>query len=320
VGGAGYTRIPGSAALPTKRRGTSVVEPVLAAERASLARVDVEVGARSVTVGRAVVRGPSVPLLLDVVDRVAPLLEPEELAVFLHLYRLALVDEKNVCRVSRSELSRRTRLQDRRLGKAIAGLVQKGHVVLVDRDRDGTLYRVLLPDESLDGAPLRSPPVAADPTPPARPTGQRAPKQATPEPPAPAGATGDPGRAVRRNAALIASARAGGLDAGALDAGGLDASARAGGLARRAGPGATGAGEAGPPRPRSVGDVCAWFAATHGQGAGRTGADVAAVVLELLEEGHTFARIPALLSAFVARAPKTTPLRDLPRVLADGEG
>jgi len=64
-----------------------------------------------------------------------------------------------------------------------------------------------------------------------------------------------------------------------------------------------------------VGDVCAWFAAVHGGGPGRTGADVAATVLELLEVGYTFARIPGLLDTFVARSPKTTPLRDLPQVL-----
>jgi hypothetical protein len=35
--------------------------------------------------------------------------------------------------------------------------------------------------------------------------------------------------------------------------------------------------------------------------------------MALLEEGETFATIPAVLSAFVAKAPQTTPLTDLDR-------
>ncbi len=65
--------------------------------------------------------------------------------------------------------------------------------------------------------------------------------------------------------------------------------------------------------PRSVGDVCRWFEKTHGGGPGRRGADVATAVMALLEEGETFATIPAVLSAFVAKAPQTTPLTDLDR-------
>ena len=72
--------------------------------------------------------------------------------------------------------------------------------------------------------------------------------------------------------------------------------------------------------PRSVGDVCSWYAARFGGGPGRGGSDVAAVVMELLEEGVTFARIPALLERFVKTAPKTTPLRDLQRVLSIATG
>lgn len=70
--------------------------------------------------------------------------------------------------------------------------------------------------------------------------------------------------------------------------------------------------------PRSVGDVCAWFAARFGTGPGRSGSDVASCVMELLEDGATFATIPALLEQFVKTAPKTTPLRDLSCVLARG--
>jgi hypothetical protein len=307
MGAAGYTRIPGSASLSTKKRGGSAIEPVLSADRASLARVDVAVDGRAISVGRAILQGRSIPLLTDVVDRMAPLLQPEEFTVYVHLYRLAVADDKNVCRASRAELTRRTRMPDRRLGKAIAGLVQKGHVLLVDRDRDGTLYRVLLPDEVLEaGAAPPSPsvlrphtPAEASPPTTTRPT---------------AGARAPAGRAP---AGLAAAARAPAWRSPAH----APASAGPDDRPRRAtsAQGATAApGEAAPrggTTPRSVGDVCRWFAAAHGQGPGRTGADVAAVVLELLEDGHTFARIPALLSEFVARSPRSMPLRDLVRVI-----
>ena len=277
MGAAGYTRIPGSASLSTKKRGSSALEPVLAADRASLARVDVSVDGRAISVGRAVLQGRSIPLLTDVVDRVAPLLEPEEFAVYVHLYRLAIADDKNVCRASRAELTRRTRMPDRRLGKAIAGLVQKGHVVLVDRDRDGTLYRVRLPDEALDDAPT---PTSSKP----RPSTVSAPSMvSTPSTASASTASASTAATTPRDDDASSSARA---TVGALR-----------------------------PTPRSVGDVCAWFAAAHGHAPGRTGADVAAIVLELLEDGHTFARIPTLLDDFVARSPRSMPLRDLGRVL-----
>jgi hypothetical protein len=237
MGGPSYTRIPGSDRLQTGKRGAGVAAVVEGADRSSLARASVDVAGVRVSVGRVLLRGASVPLLHDVVDRLFPLLQAEEVAVYVQLYRLAVDVDKNVCRVSRAELSRRTRLADRRLGRAIAGLVEKKAVVLIDRDRDGTLYRVMLPDEMFDAAPATLLPVGVDVAP---------------------------------------------------------------------------AGDA----PRSVGDVCTWFAARHGGGAGRTGADVAGLVMELLEEGHTFRQIPALLDAFMQKAPKTTPLRDLPRVLA----
>ncbi|MDP2345110.1 MAG: hypothetical protein Q8O67_29465 [Deltaproteobacteria bacterium] len=247
MGGPSYTRIPGSDRLQTGRRGAGAAAVVEGADRSSLARASVDVvGGARVTVGRVILRGASVPLLHDVVDRLFPLLQAEEVVVYVQLYRLAVDVDKNVCRVSRAELSRRTRLADRRLGRAIAGLVEKRAVVLIDRDRDGTLYRVMFPHEIFDEAtaPTTVLPVAIDVV------------------------------DVVAPVAPVADA------------------------------------------PRSVGDVCVWFAARHGSGPGRKGADVAGLVLELLEEGHTFRQIPALLDAFVLKAPKTTPLRDLPRVLS----
>ncbi len=295
MGGPSYTRIPGSDALLTRKRGTSGAAVVEEADRSSLARAVVDVAGARVSVGRVVLRGAAVPLLLDVVDRLFPLLQAEELAVYVHLYRLAVAVEKNVCRVSRAELTRRTRLADRRLGRAIAGLVAKRAVVLVDRDRDGTLYRVVFPDEL---------PVPAEPT--TLPTPTTAPTvMATNE--ATHAKTATRAKAATR-AKKVTRAKATALKTSTTAAASASASKSV------APPAAT------TPlvrvrdgSPRSVGDVCAWFADRHGSAPGRAGSDVASCVLELLEEGRTFAQIPALLDSFVQQAPKTTPLRDLHR-------
>src|SRR5688572_29556885 len=108
----GYTPIPGSGLVPR--------DPALAdiedEDRAKLTAR--EVGGLSL--GRVVVRGATLPVVLDVFDRLALDQEPEELAVYLHLYRLAVGDERNFCRVSRAELERRVRMSQLRLGKALA--------------------------------------------------------------------------------------------------------------------------------------------------------------------------------------------------------
>jgi hypothetical protein len=115
----GYTPIPGSAEVG---RARSEQKP------------------KRVAVLREFVAVP-----LDVFDRVALDLEPEELALYLQLARLAWADGVDRCRVSRAELERRMRMSQLRLGKSLAGLVEKGHVALLDRNREGTLYRVDLP-------------------------------------------------------------------------------------------------------------------------------------------------------------------------------
>jgi hypothetical protein len=273
-----YVRIPGSDALSTRARGDSVAAVVEAAAPASLARVEVPVGAGVVVVGPALVQGRSVPLLLDVMDRVGPLLSPESFVVYLQLYRLAVADGKNACRTSLAELSRRTRLQGRRLNKAVADLVAAGGVVLVDRTRDGTLYLLRWPDDIVAGAPVVVTATVATVAKKAR-----APS-VMPARPKPAPAAPAPAPAVVAPAATTTPATP-----------------------------TTPAPAAWPPR--SVGEVCRWFAEHWGTPAGRNGADVASCVMDLLEDGWTFARIPALLEQFVKTAPKTTPLRDLGRVL-----
>jgi hypothetical protein len=118
----GYASIPGSASLKTAKNGA---EPRL----------------------RRTAPVPSVVVPLDVFDRTALDLEPEEFAVFLQLFRLSAGEERDGCRVSRAELERRVRMSQLRLGKALAGLIEKGHVQLVDRNKEGTLYHVVLPEE-----------------------------------------------------------------------------------------------------------------------------------------------------------------------------
>jgi len=380
----GYVPIPGSDALTTKARGHSAATSVEQAAPASLARVEVKVGNDIVVVGPVLLQDRSVPLLLEVMDRLGPLLSPESFVVYLQLYRLAVDDGKNACRVSLSELSRRTRLRDRRLGKAIADLVEARAVVLVDRTRDGTLYRVRLPEEifaadvplapgasagegrkprapasraapevssSSSSSPLSSPksPLTPDPSAafggegrkPRAPASRAAPEVSSssspsssspksPLTPDPSPAFGGEGRKPRAPASRVAAASSSvtsdvvvgpdvPLTPGPSPAfGGEGRKPRA--PASRAAPSpevssssSSSLSSVGPPR--SVGDVCAWFAVAHGAGPGRGGSDVASVVMELLEEGWTFARIPPLFDRFVKVAPKTTPLRDLARVL-----
>ena len=87
-----YVRIPGSNTLATRARGDSIAAVVEEAAPASLARVEVPVEGGVVVVGPALVQGRNVPLLLDVMDRVGPLLSPESFVVYLQLYRLAVAD------------------------------------------------------------------------------------------------------------------------------------------------------------------------------------------------------------------------------------
>jgi hypothetical protein len=291
-----YVSIPGSDQLVTGKRGASAAAAVESSAKASLARVEVQVGSERVVVGPALLHGAQVPLLLDVTDRLGPLLSPEAFVVYLQLYRLAAGDGKNACRVGLRELGRRTGLQGRRLNKAVADAVFAGALLLVDRTRDGTLYRVRLPAEFLDGGQASLKPTTTLPTMvPATTTTPTAVK-ATPKAAAPK-AKAVPKAAPRKPPPQDAAPST--LPAPAAQpASGPDS------------PPVTVSGG-----PRSVGDVCRWFAAEHGSRPGRSGADVASAVMALLESGHTFAHIPALLSHFVKAAPQTASLRDVERWL-----
>jgi hypothetical protein len=292
-----YVAVPGSDRLRTRKRGASAAAPVEAAAPASLKRVEVEVDGGRVVVGPALLQGPQVPLLLEVMDRLGPLLSPESFVVYLQLYRLAVAQGKNACRLGLAELARRTGLQGRRLNKAIADAVAAGALVLVDRTRDGTLYRVRLPGEVLDEAPTMLPtPAMTLPTT----TTLPGPAATTTLPPTPTLPATAPQKATTATTATTAPQRATtAKKATAAPAPATTATATTATTTTTA--------------PRSVGDVCRWFEATWGSGPGRAGADVAAAVMGLLEDGETFATIPALLTAFVQRAPRTAPVRDLAR-------
>jgi hypothetical protein len=134
--------------LRTRRVGQDAAAGLESLDPSSLASVEVEGHA----LGRVLVRERFVPVLADVFDRLALRQTPLEQVVYGHLYRLSVGQERNWCRVSRAELSKRTSLSDRRLMKALAGLAAHGHIALVSRDRQGTLYRVYLPHEALGEA------------------------------------------------------------------------------------------------------------------------------------------------------------------------
>jgi hypothetical protein len=99
------------------------------------------------------VLGDAVPVVLDAFDRLAPLLEADEQCVYLHLYRLSIARELDICRASYGELTRRTRLSPRVLRRVLAALVAKQCIELVDRDVDGTVFRVSLPHVVLGTEP-----------------------------------------------------------------------------------------------------------------------------------------------------------------------
>lgn len=153
----GYVPVPGSAALPTVPRPEI---PLIDDDEAVIRSI----GGHWIFPVR--VKGRAVPILDEVFDDLAPLQSPLEQIVYLHLYRLAIGAGRNACRVSNADLARRARLSPIRLKKAVAGLVAKGHVVLLHRDCGGTLYRVVFPHELFDrgdAGAIEVPAAAPDP-------------------------------------------------------------------------------------------------------------------------------------------------------------
>jgi hypothetical protein len=141
-----YVSIPGSVAIPTRGRADRAAAALTAIPATKLRTTEVA----GVALTRITIRGDMTAVSNRVFDELALEQSALEQVVYLHLYRLAVGQERNFCCVSRVELCKRTSLTDRRLGKALAGLVIKGHVTLIERTRDGTVYVVRLPDEVID--------------------------------------------------------------------------------------------------------------------------------------------------------------------------
>lgn len=307
----GYTPVPGSDRLKTR--------PVGAGPAAELEALDPAVASGRMVEGewlaRCVVRDRFVPVLWDVYDRLALDQEAHEQAVYGHLWRLALGEERNWCRVSLKELQQRTKLSERRLNKALAGLVAKGHLRLVERDRRGTLYRVMLPHEVFgepDGDVVHMP----------RPR----PGTGGGTSAAPAGASGNAPRPAPNVGTARASAATSASESTARGAGGARESSPSGGAAE-----ATGRHGPASARPRSrkighdsdtlldsssIGALARSFVERFGEGPGRTREDVVEEILGLLEDGVALADAASKLAAFGKAAPRRTPLSELKRFLA----
>ena len=115
----GYTIIPGSAEL---RSSKDVAEQLLALEGRKDAFHDVVRGEELYSCSAA--GFPD-----SVFTHLLPTQKPLEQLVYLHLLQRALQGGRNFCRVSRSQLATGCQLSPRRLGTALAGLVDHDHVV-----------------------------------------------------------------------------------------------------------------------------------------------------------------------------------------------
>jgi hypothetical protein len=87
----------------------------------------------------------------DVSDILASQQTPSEQAVYHRLFRLSYGFNQNVCRVGMQALAASTNIASKKtIAKAIAGLVKKGHIAIVQEasnDVRGTWYQVFLPHE-----------------------------------------------------------------------------------------------------------------------------------------------------------------------------
>lgn len=75
---------------------------------------------------------------------------PLEQSIYNRLYRLSIGWGKNHCRISSEALLTACNIKDRRtLNNGIDGLIEKGHIQVINRNNNGVLYRILLPQEVL---------------------------------------------------------------------------------------------------------------------------------------------------------------------------
>lgn len=87
--------------------------------------------------------------------KIAPLQDPKEYCVYDFLYKMSYGWHRNVCRVGYGAIVKNTSIPSRSTAiKAIKGLLEKVHIIKIEEEtqsNDGTLYRVLSPDEILSG-------------------------------------------------------------------------------------------------------------------------------------------------------------------------
>ncbi|MGQ9608237.1 MAG: hypothetical protein ACUVWN_02975 [bacterium] len=84
----------------------------------------------------------------EVSDYLNSMQTPIEQSIYNRLYRLAVGQGKNYCRVSAESLMKACNIKDRRtLNSGLDGLIKKGHISAINRNNRGVLYRIFLPRE-----------------------------------------------------------------------------------------------------------------------------------------------------------------------------
>lgn len=331
----GYTIIPGSAEL---RSSKDVVEQLQVLEAHDGRFHDVVRGEELYSCAKG--GFPD-----DVFTRLLPMQKPLEQLVYLHLLQRAVAHGRNFCRVSRSQLAQSCQLSPRRLGTALAGLVDADHVRLVDRNRKGTLYRVCLPHEVVDDveapsaaslvpAPSPTPtpptptPTAVDEVAPARTMATGAPlvsfakaareaaSSTSKTPAAHSTSTSTPNertRSASMEALLGTPIQAAPSTPAAQKTEPTPEPAAQLTVSPPAAP--TAAAPAGPQSSSttlrdSPGRIASWFIEEWGGGPGRAKADIIEVIFDRLEAGQPFAVIREELNAFGAQE-RTAPIATL---------
>lgn len=76
---------------------------------------------------------------------------PLEQSIYNRLYRLSVGWGRNYCRVSAETLMKSCNIKDRRtLNSGIDGLIEKGHIQIINRNNKGILYKIFFPHEVLN--------------------------------------------------------------------------------------------------------------------------------------------------------------------------
>lgn len=86
----------------------------------------------------------------DVIDYLNSQQTPLEQSLYNRLYRLSVGWGRNYCRVSAETLMKSCNIKDRRtLNSGIDGLIEKGHIQIINRNNKGVLYKIFFAHEIL---------------------------------------------------------------------------------------------------------------------------------------------------------------------------